>query len=238
MSLANGHAPTLPAVVVAFYTIGDGSPASGDSANTVSGIFQERAQMLAPTYAFGVNTVSQGTAKIKALDPGLPISKVYFFGHGNKTWFFFSGESAPPPDEFRTNGYNELLMNPTIRPNVLAGETDDGTSSGELLTELANHFIVGSASEIDFLCCECGLGLVGEVAQFLSGKGITGTVNGYNYDYRTDYLAAPPRRNPPANWAGPGWYDIIQVHDATKRFIKRGGRNSPPAYDTTTAISP
>jgi hypothetical protein len=237
----NAVAPTQTPVVIAFYTTGDTRSASGSSGASVSDAFKLRAQKLAtPGYVYGVATASDAKTTIKNLAAGLPIAKVYFVGHGNADVFFFDG--APDgTDNFKSVNSDGVLRNPALVHSPMEPDSPDGSSSMNLINELANRLSPSTGPvEIGFLCCNSGITLAGAVAQALTGHGITsGTVNGYNNDYRTNFVPNKPKEPPPATWwTGPGWYDIIQTDDAKKKEIKRGTINAIPAYDTSSNITP
>jgi len=230
--------PKQNPVVVAFYTTGDTRAASGSTGATVSDAFRMRAQTLATSgYVYGVATVSDATAKIRAISATQPISGVYFVGHGNADVFFFDGV-PDGTDNFQSVNSDGVLVDPGAVHSPMSPSSPDGTASKTLMNELAKHIIpLTSLFAIAMLCCNSGTNLVAAVALALSGHGITnGKVGGYNNDYRTNFEGTAPKNAPPG-WT-PGWHDIVQTDDAKKTQLKKGTTNAPPSFDTSSNITP
>jgi hypothetical protein len=190
---------------------------------------KKRANVLpTPGYVWGVGSVGEAVRTISGLPANLPISKVYFVGHGNAQIFFMAGAPDGTDNFTATSDHDSIFTDPTASHNMLNPDpSENASSSMNLVSQLAKHFIpAGSAFEIAFLCCNSGINLVPDVASALKGLNVpNGTVGGYNNDYRT-------------NFENGHWRDIIQTDDAKKTRLKKSTTDAPPAYDTTSTTSP
>lgn len=231
----NAVGPTQAPIVVVIYTTGDTTRASGGTGSTVSDAFKLRAGTLASSaaYVIGKDTIDGADGVVAAITAtipaGVPIGKVYFLGHGTEDAFFTGGR---PPDPTNPDEKGYVFVAPIsgerfTDPTTVAPYTGARPPSKSLLDKLAEHFIPKSNPvEIGFLCCDSGINLVAAVAQDLSGRGFTGTVGGYNMDYRT-------------NRDSDGvWRDIIQPEKGKTGKSRKASGNAPPSYDTHPAITP